>query len=1067
MKLRYTILLVLAMIIQMGVVAQYRGEVKSARDSQSIAGVNIRIKGQQVSFVSDSKGQFSLHNVQENDTLLFSNIGYEPLEMPLFGKGKYLYVFLRGSANVLEQIEINTGYQKVPKERATGSFYHIDSALLHRSVSSNILERLEGVSSGLSFNRENASLESTGRLEMRVRGVSTIFSDNSPLIIVDNFPYEGDITRINPNDIASVTILKDAAASSIWGARAGNGVIVIETKEGRSRAGVKVSVNSTFSHTPKPDLYYSPGFIAAADYIDLERLLFDRGNYRENDRTVLTPVVELLFEHKKGNISDEELDAELNVLKQYDVRDEAKRYVYRNESLLQQALSFSGGNEKSTFYTGVAWDQKAGFNIGNDNRRYTFNGNHNYKFNERLSIGTRFGFTSDKVITNGLRIDQLTGNTLYPYARLVDEEGNYLVTPRQLRQKYKDSMEGMGLLDWDFRPLQERDVNDQRTMSNEIRLGLDFTYKIWDGLSIALKGQYMQTQARNHTMYDKDSHFTRNLINTYTKNGISEVPYGSILETGSSGLQNYAGRAQLSYAKTFVKEHEVSAIAGYEISHRQAEVYPGGRQYGYDPETRTNNSMLNYLQFYPTLPSGSARIPTLGASNSLIRDRMVSYYANTSYNYARRYLLSASLRWDASNLFGVRTNQRGVPLWSVGASWNIHEENFKLPKLINTLKLRATYGRSGNINKTVSTVPIVRYTTSGLTGLPTGIIMSVGNPDLRWEQVSTLNFGLDFAALQRRISGSFEFYDKTARDLIGDDYLDPTTGIFETAGRFEISNRINYASLQTRGFDLELNTVNLNGKLRWSSHLLLSKSANKVIKYTANEAASVRDYFPTTFNAPPVEGLSRDVLYAFPWQGLNIEGMPQVLVADELSTDYSRYITSIRPDDLLVMGSRIPPWTVFLRQEFQYKKFDFSLNVSGRFGGVMRTNSIEYGKLMSGGIVHRDYYQRWQERGDENKTYVPAIPERTDSNRDLIYQNSEILVESSDNIRLRDIRLGYTWAKANSSRLPRFIQSINLYIYAKDLGLIWKATKKEIDPDYPYTNFPVQHTVAFGVKVDL
>src|SRR5690606_30573705 len=199
-------------------------------------------------------GSFSLPSPRQADTLLISFVGYLSRHVPVGTNGpRQLHVALEADPNALEEVVVNTGYYRMPKERATGSFTHVSSALINRSVSTNILQRLEGVANGVQFVEPHAA-DASG---IRVRGLSTIEADTRPLIVVDNFPYEGDINTINPNDVESITVLRDAAASSIWGARAGNGVIVINTKQGAYNQTARISINSNVTIGEKPNLFYS------------------------------------------------------------------------------------------------------------------------------------------------------------------------------------------------------------------------------------------------------------------------------------------------------------------------------------------------------------------------------------------------------------------------------------------------------------------------------------------------------------------------------------------------------------------------------------------------------------------------------------------------------------------------------------------------------------------------------------------------------------------------------------------------------------------------------------------
>ncbi|MGH2644123.1 MAG: TonB-dependent receptor plug domain-containing protein, partial [Chitinophagaceae bacterium] len=239
-----------------------------------VAGATVKIRGTNGGTTCNENGVFFLTNVKQNEVIEISAIGYQSTEVKLYGNKK-ISVMLKSSINTLSRVTVSTGYQNIPKERATGSFTQIDNAVLNEQVGTNILDRLDGVASGVSFDNKVSFQKKLG---FTIRGLSSINGPQDPLIIVDNFPYDGDINNINPNDVKSITILKDAAASSIWGTKAGNGVVVITTKSGHFNHPLKVDVNTSISITGKPDLM-SLHTISSSDYIDVEEMLFNNGYY--------------------------------------------------------------------------------------------------------------------------------------------------------------------------------------------------------------------------------------------------------------------------------------------------------------------------------------------------------------------------------------------------------------------------------------------------------------------------------------------------------------------------------------------------------------------------------------------------------------------------------------------------------------------------------------------------------------------------------------------------------------------------------------------------------------------
>jgi TonB-dependent SusC/RagA subfamily outer membrane receptor len=306
----------------------------------------------------------------------------------------------------LEDVEItavNNGYQTIGRERTTGSFVKIDNELLNRKVSTNILDRLDGVTSGLLFNRNNINDEL-----LSIRGRSTLLDKDAatPLIVLDNFPYEGDIANINPNIVESITILKDAAAAAIWGARSGNGVIVITTKKGSYQQPIRIDANVNTTFSQKPDLFYSKNFLSATDYIDVEQYLFGKGFYdaqlnSTTSFTALTPVVELLARKRAGTISAADADNQINQLRSNDVRKEFSKYVYQTPVNRQYALTISGGGVNNSFIVSAGHDNNTDLLSRNGYTRSSFNAENRLRLFKGFELVTTIYYTaSDQAINN-------------------------------------------------------------------------------------------------------------------------------------------------------------------------------------------------------------------------------------------------------------------------------------------------------------------------------------------------------------------------------------------------------------------------------------------------------------------------------------------------------------------------------------------------------------------------------------------------------------------------------------------------------------------------------------------
>lgn len=1049
--------------------AQINGKLVLVDRNTPIIDASISSVKQNKQTKSNSSGNFTLSGIFKNDTLKITHLGFRSLLIPASRfLSDTLEIFLEADVNIIDEVLIETGYQSISEERATGSFTFINNDLLNRSASSDIISRLENVTNGLSFNRSSTNYEeSIGKPELRVRGISSIYSDTSPLIVVDNFPYDGNIEDINPNDVDNITILKDASAASIWGARAGNGVIVIKTKKGSIYQKNSVQFNANSTITSKPNLFYNQSFLPSEIKMEIEEGLFDKGAYSEQDHTPIPEYIELLIAKRDGGISEDYFHARKNEMIQQDIRKDSEKHLYNLGINQQYALNLSGGDRTYTYYLSGSYDNQQFSIKKNKNKRYTLASFSTIKPYETLKISIGLNLNQIESKNNGLTISSLnpTGFDLSPYTRLLNSNGETNNIVKNYRFLYTEKAKEEGLLDWSFNPLNEINQSNKTSTLSGIRINTSIEQKILNGLDIALRYQYHHNNGNERKLFNEETYHTRDLVNRFTQSdGTKIIPYGSILENSKYQTNSHFGRIQLDYQEVLEGKHSIKGLIGSEIRQEVNSSNPGIRLFNYDDEIINGLTLFNYQQFYAQRPQGVARIPAPPNQSTYKIDRFLSYYLNTSYQYNRKYLLSLSSRWDASNLFGVKANQKGVPLWSLGGSWTINEEGFYKIEWLPYIRTKFTFGYNGNVNKTVSTMPIVIYQTDNYTGLRSASLRSTGNPGLIWEKVRIMNAGIDFGFKNNRLTGSIEVYRKKASDLIGYDNIDPTTGIFSANGRYEIDNRINYANLNGRGIDLEFNSKNLEGYFSWYSTIFINLVNNKVTKYMAEESPSILSFFPTTGNsATPFVGRSLDVIYSLPWGGLNSEnGDPVVYINGDKSSNYADYFNSLSPIELINSGVTIPTRYGSIINTFSWKSFSASVNVTWKGGYKFRRPSIDYSLLLNGGSGHMDYLNRWRESGDEQHIQIPSEPNIVNVLRDRAYLFSEQLIEKGNHIRLQDINISYNIKKG--LLLPN--ASIRIFSYLNNLGILWRANKHGIDPDYPLASYPPSLTASFGITAN-
>lgn len=1034
------------------------GIIEAASTGEPMVGVTIWVKGTSNGTITAVDGTFSLTAPSATDTLVCSYLGFQTTEIPIQSQ-TYIQVKLEELTEALDEVAVYaTGYQQIPRERATGSFEQVDNELLNRSVGTNVIHRLEAVVPGLIFNR-NGNLGSTE--DISIRGLSTINANSQPLIILDNFPYEGALNSINPNDIEHITILKDASATSIWGAKAANGVIVITTKQGSYHQKLKVTLNTNLTIGEIPDLYYIPR-MNSADYIDIEERLFNEGYYQGTENspyhTPLSPAVELFIARRDGLIAEDAAQELLTQMKARDVRKDYEKYLYQNPIYQQYSLNLQGGSDKHRYFMSVGYDHNRMSLVENSNERLTLNTMQHYKLTNKLVLSTGVNYihameTENNPGTGSLGINN---NPLYPYAALADELDNPLATIKGFRPDFLAQSAQDGLLNWEYYPLEEVKNADNTNRGNTYRLNAALAYTLLPGLSLKTSYQYTRDLYAQRQHHSTNTYFARDLINRFTQvlpdGSLSHpVPVGGILDMQESSATQHNWRNQLTLDKEWSGVHRINAIGGMDLNdrHTTSNQY---RQYGYDSQHGTHE-MVDYFSYFPQYyyPAANSLIPYIDGQTDLT-DRFLSWYGNVGYTFDARYTITGSARLDQSNLFGVKTNQKGVPLWSMGVAWNASNESFYPLTWLPELKVRATYGYSGNVDKTLSAYTTARYY-GGIyndSGQPYATVLNPPNPDLRWERTRMLNLGIDFASQESVISGSIEYYTKHSSDLIGTSPIAPSTGITSFTG--------NTANMKGKGVDISLATTNINRAIKWTSNWLFSYNTNKVTRHKTE--ANVRSYLQ--YIQYPREDYPLYAIYSYPWAGLDPEtGDPMGYVEGEPSKDYLSIYINANTDSLIYNGPARPTMFGAWRNTVSFRNWSLSWNISYQLGYYFRRNSVSYGNTYGLGGGFGDYNKRWQNPGDEKHTQVPSLPESGNYFRDEFYTYSDVLIERGDHIRLQDVRLSYT-LQSKGKWLPD--GTMMLYLYANNLGVIWKKTDAYVDPGF--INYRPQRSIALGAKID-
>ncbi|SHL88526.1 SusC/RagA family TonB-linked outer membrane protein [Chitinophaga sp. CF418] len=1037
-------------------------------DGTPLDGATINIPGAgKAGTRTNEKGSFFLNNTGADSLIRISYTGFKTQDIRIKPTA-VLRVVLEPVITDLAVVAVRSnGYQKIPAERATGSFVQMNNQLLNRRVGPTILERLEDVASGVLFPNKNIPPYSN-EAYISIRGRSTILANAQPLIVVDNFPFTGDINLLNPNDVENVTILKDAAAASIWGAFSGNGVIVITTKKGKLHQPLKVEANTNITVGAKPDLFYNPAFLGSSEFIDVEKYLFDKGFYDADlsnnyNYPVVSPVVELLDKKRSGLIAASEADAAIDQLRKNDIRKDYKKYFYRNSVSQQYAVNISSGGDKSAYLLSVGYDRILSNKVTDATSRFTINNYSTFHLWDRVELSSGVSFVLNKANMDIGNIPITPGggkNVYYPYAQLADAYGNTLPLPKDYRYSFISQLEGDGLLDWTYRPLDELKTIDNVERRYHIRFNPGIKINIVKGLNAEIRHQFEKQIGKAEYYYSTETYYTRNLINLFTQvdaNGVTHpLPIAGIFEEGNKELTSNNYRAQLNFNRTFAGRHNIAAIAGFE----QRETVTKENSYtfyGYNKENLSYNSQIDYNRYYDAYRylGAGGYIPG-GGLVTRYSNEFISYFVNAAYTLNEKYIASASMRLDQSNIWGVNTNQKGVPLWSAGVGWELSREPFYKSDWLPYLKIRGTYGYNGNLDPgTFGQLAIIYRNVNNITGLPQAGIVNRPNSRLRWEKIGTLNIGVDFETKNKILGGSIEYYRKKGDDLIGEQSIALQAGTTMFKG--------NFADMSGGGVDASLTSYNINRRVSWTTDFLFSYNWDKITGYSYFKGirgvvlggdGTMSALFP--FVGKPVYGV-----YSYKSAGLDPEnGDPQGYIAGKVSKDYNAILGSEDESNILYHGPARPTIFGALRNTVSYRHITLSVNLAYKLRYYFRRSSVMYNSLFSnwsGG--HKDYLSRWQQPGDELHTNVPSLSYPGDSNREYFYQYSSVLVEKGDHIRLQDLRVAYSFAPSLLSKAG--VKDIQLYFYANNVGIIWKANKAGLDPDY-VMGYPAPRTFSLG-----
>lgn len=1003
---------------------------------ETLPGATITVDGRPGGAMTDANGMASLFFTdKEPKTIKVSFVGMLPGVLTWKGESD-LVCTLQYDSKQIEEV-IVTGFGNISKERSTGSVTVLNSTELEKKVSFDLTSSLEGKVAGLNTYGDNFA----------IRGTTSFKSVSSPLVVVDGLPIEGTLSDVNPLDVESVTVLKDAASASIYGVRAANGIIVVTTKSGKKGKTV-VDFSMNYSMTPQSRIS-DYRYASTADIIDYERYYLEHDptyfknpklyfDSRDDSQTSYSLVYKAYRDCLNGLITEDQKEAQIANLKKYDYRKEYERLIWRNSVTQQYNLAVRKGSEKMETALSVTYKKQQFNTINNDGNDITIN------FKNKLDIISWLSLTWGVYGNFSKKHEGLGGGTATgykPYNRILDDNGNRSQQLTGVNYYHNEGLKANpGLFGMEYNPLDEMESSFKNSNMQRFRAFTEMDIKLYKGLTYNLKFQYQKDNSKVESTYLKTSNAMRETINKFAvvnddKSITYNIPVGGRLYTATADNYNYTVRNQLNYNTSVLDKFAVTLFAGTEFSeYNTTNIYSD--LYGYDPEIAiSGSSLINWTLLQSTGVTGALSprsrqylSPIQGAGYKL--DRNFSLYFNGSVSYEGKYVLAGSWRVDQTNLFGVAERNKFRPLWSVSGSWNASEEAFlKDISWLNMLKLRTSLGLNGNVDRTTSPYLLARVGNAVDVPGSYAYITAPPNPDLRWEKTEIFNVGLDFR-LFRKLSGSLDYYYKYTTDLLATASIDPSTGF--TAARYNNGKMLN------RGVEVSLNYNWLNNK-DWDI------STGFVLAYNKNEVKSIDLTVPnaSALISSPTSyyrvGDPYNSLYAYRYAGITDTGDPSVydakgnVIVNAVLSD---------PNALVYMGSYNPPVTGSLSQSIRYKGFSLEALLVLYAGHKLRLDAVSISGSATASMKD-GINDRWTE--DNKTSEIPRFPVYSGGgDRRLFWQYGDNQVASASMVKLRNLGLGYSLRGGILDKLK--MQSIQVKAQINNLWY-WSACGNGIDPE--------------------
>jgi TonB-linked SusC/RagA family outer membrane protein len=828
------------------------------------------IQSEAIGTTTDFDGKFTLKIAKNVTSLRVVFMGYKSYTLELDGQKNYT-VNLKSETAKLQEVVV-TGYQKIEKRKLTAAVTKIDMAAIQQTGVSSIDQLLVGQIAGVAVSTPSGAPGAPAKI--RIRGTASLNGTQDPLWVLDGLPLEGNdvpknfdkdnidvlnnysIAGLNPDDIKDITILKDAAATAIYGARAANGVIVVTTKKGRAGKMV-VSFNTNTFITQRPE-FSKLNLMNSNEKVDFELGLASREDLTYRDTSgdiarILNGANELNA-YRAGGFSalSGATQESINALRNNNTN--WGNLLYQTAINTQHGLSLSGGGEKSDYYFSLGYYDEKGTTVGTGFKRYNVTLKNNYEITDKFKVGVSLFGSENKTSS------YLTDTNAYTNPANYSRNVNPYLTPFNEDGSYKYDKDVVGLVGGDYIPfnfLEERENTSYDLKTRSIKALLDAEYKVTKDLRVTSQLGLQLDNTSTEKYAGENSYYTRvqRERSSYFSGGKKYfLPVGGIIQNSNADFFQYNLKTMVNYSKTLGEKHEIEAMVGNELRRNDATSI-STKGFGYNAQNLTTQPILFPNASFAT----GATWRTYAKTKN--ENAFASFFATASYTYDRKYSVFGSVRYDGSDLFGVDPKYKYLPLYSTSASWAVSEENFLKDNLtLSNLRLRASYGLQGNIDK--GTSPYVVGANSTGTILPgnteqTVVVISPPNEKLRWEKTTNTNIGADIGLFNNRISIVTDIYGRKSTDLIGLRSLPLENG-------FEFTN-MNWAQVSNKGYEITLSTKNIDRpNFKWNTSINFSHNKSNV------DRLQIRDnsYLPNQ------EGYAVNAVFGFKTNGVDENGYP-------------------------------------------------------------------------------------------------------------------------------------------------------------------------------------------------